>query len=260
MRTDEVGCSSSPSTAEDACLPDGDSPSGRTDDGPPWPLIIAGPSGVGKGTLIERLMHSPYGPHIRKCVSHTTRKARPGEAHGREYFFVDKDQFMADVGRGVFLEHAEVHGNLYGTSIEAVGRVQREGKICLMEIDVQGVRQLKALPLGSRAHTVFVEPPDLVALEKRLRGRGTEEEEKVRTRLNNATGEMCRAHELGFDLFLVNDDFNRSYGELVATLAQWYPSVVRRHTSASGHEYDERKQLTVKDACKGRERSLSSGH
>uniref|UniRef100_A0A0G4HUI0 guanylate kinase n=1 Tax=Chromera velia CCMP2878 TaxID=1169474 RepID=A0A0G4HUI0_9ALVE len=197
------------------------------------PLVIAGPSGVGKGTLIGKLMKD-YGSCLSMCVSHTTRQPRPGETNGVQYWFINKEEMIKEVESGKFLESAEVHGNLYGTSLESVKTVLKSGCICLLEIDVQGVSQIKErerkglIKLGEAqmrpTRCIFIKAPNLEELEKRLRGRGTEAEEKVQTRLANAKKEIEAAHESGcFDFFLVNDNLDEAFAKLLAKLREWYP-------------------------------------
>ena len=167
--------------------------------GEPWPtchnaLVICGPSGVGKGTLIERLKQD-YPHAFGFSVSHTTRGPRPGEEDGVHYHFVTVGQMEADIEAGKFLEYANVHGNFYGTSIAAVESVKKTGKICILDIDVQGARQCRQAQLPGAY--VFVSPPSFEALEQRLRGRGTEAEDKIQKRLANARGEMDARSEAG---------------------------------------------------------------
>ncbi|KUF94875.1 serine/threonine-protein kinase drkB [Phytophthora nicotianae] len=146
------------------------------------PIVIAGPSGVGKGEGAE-----------------------------------------GDRG-GLFLEHAEVHANVYGTSKRAVQDVQEKGKICILDIDIQGVQQVKKS--GIRAKYLFIAPPSMEELEKRLRGRATETEDKIQLRVKNAAGELEYGQQPGvFDAILVNKVVDDSFRELVATLKQWYPTV-----------------------------------
>lgn len=171
----------------------------------PSALVITGPSGVGKGTLIRKLMQQ--GEHkYGFCCSHTTRQPRDGEVvrvawcwlrspapphprqDGEHYFFVSKEQFEADIRDGKFLEQAQVHSNYYGTSIASVARVAESGRCCILDIDTQGARQVRTA--GLRAIYVFVAPPSVEELETRLRGRGTESEEQVAKRLANAKAEL----------------------------------------------------------------------
>ena len=170
------------------------------------PVLICGPSGVGKGTLIGKLLQD-FQDDFGFCVSHTTRAPRPGEVDGVHYHFASKAAMAEAIERGEFVEHALVHGNYYGTSKAAVENVTRLGKSCILDLDVQGARNVRGSALG--AVFIFVAPPSLVELEARLRGRGTETEEKVALRLANARTELTAADEPGFfDHKLINDDLD----------------------------------------------------
>ena len=160
----------------------------------PSALVIAGPSGVGKGTLIEMLKQE-YPEAFGFSVSHTTRQPRGVEQNDVHYHFVTVDEFKADIEAGKFLEYAEVFGNFYGTSSAAVERVKKQHKICILDIDVQGCRLCRKAKLPGTY--VFVSPPSFEELEKRLRGRGTETEEKVVKRLAAARGEVEARNEPG---------------------------------------------------------------
>jgi guanylate kinase len=160
----------------------------------PKALVIAGPSGVGKGTLINMLKQE-FPESFGFSVSHTTRQPRAGEQNDVHYHFVTVETMQADIKAGKFLEHANVHGNFYGTSIAAVERVKKTGQICILDIDVQGCRQCRKVQLPGAY--VFVSPPSFEELEKRLRGRGTEDEEKITKRLANAKGEIDARNEPG---------------------------------------------------------------
>ncbi|TDH65609.1 hypothetical protein CCR75_000696 [Bremia lactucae] len=187
------------------------------------PIVIAGPSGVGKGTLINLLLEK-YPNTFGFSVSNTTRDARKGEVDGEAYHFTARDKMLKEIESGLFLEHAEVHGNLYGTSKRAVQDVQRKGRICILDIDVQGAQQVKKS--GISAKYLFIAPPSLEALEHRLRGRGTETEDKIQLRIKNAEGELAYGQQPGFfDAVLVNNSVNDSFRELVDMLKQWYPTV-----------------------------------
>ena len=183
----------------------------------PLALVVCGPSGVGKGTLVGRVMEAHPGK-FGFSVSHTTRDPRPGEENGVHYHFVSKDAALAEVAAGKFIEHAEVHGNIYGTSQAAVQSVLGEGKCCILDIDVQGARSVRKS--GLPALFVFVAPPSFAELEGRLRGRGTETEDKIAKRLANARGEMDAAREPGlFDYILTNDDLDRATSGLSALVS-----------------------------------------
>lgn len=171
-------------------------------------------SQVGKGTLIKNLIDGPDGDIYGFSTSHTTRQPRPGEVHGQHYFFVSREEFLADVEAGKFLEHAEVHKNLYGTSKMAVDRVLDSGKVCILDIDVQGARNLRKHP-DLNAIYVFIAPPSLEDLARRLAGRGTETAEQMATRVNNAKGEINSLNEKGlYDYLVINDSVEEATGKI----------------------------------------------
>jgi guanylate kinase len=172
-------------------------------------LILSSPSGAGKTTLCNRLRNEF--PGLRFSVSHTTRKPRPTEVDGREYHFVDRPTFEQMIRAGSFAEHAEVHGNLYGTSVKEIELArQTAAQGVLFDIDYQGARQIKAT--FPEAIGVFILPPSLAELERRLRGRGTEDEATTVRRLEAAKSEI--EHYGFFDYVVVNDDVDRDYGKL----------------------------------------------
>lgn len=147
--------------------------------------------------------------------SHTTRGPRPGEEDGVHYHFVTNEKFEADIAASKFLEYAHVHGNYYGTSIDTVASVAQQGKSCVLDIDVQGARQVRKA--GLKAIFVFIAPPSMEELEARLRGRGTESEEQISKRLGNAQGEMDSMEEPGlYDYILVNSDLTQAAEQLKA--------------------------------------------
>lgn len=177
----------------------------------PLLLIVSSPSGAGKTTLTSRLLARVVG--IRFSVSHTTRLPRAGELDGREYHFVDRAAFEAMVGRGAFVEWAEVHGNLYGTARAELSRVPLPRAI-LFDIDHQGARQIKArIP---DAVSVFILPPSMAELERRLRGRASDDEPTVQRRFRAARDEI--AHYGQFDYVLVNADLEIATDQLVSIL------------------------------------------
>jgi guanylate kinase len=166
----------------------------------PLLLIIAAPSGGGKSTVLRRIFAEV--PDLMFSISHTTRSPRKGETHGREYFFSEPPAFRELISKDAFLEWAEVHGNLYGTSRAELDRARDLGKDLVLDIDVQGAAQImKAHP---EALSIFLKPPSADVLRQRLLGRGSESEESVATRLRNATGEIDRAGE--FRHVVINDD------------------------------------------------------
>jgi guanylate kinase len=185
------------------------------------PLVFAGPSGVGKGTLVNLLM-TRYPALFGFSVSHTTRQPREGEENGVHYHFVALADMEAATGRGEFVEFARVHANMYGTSIKAVEDVQSKGKICILDIDIQGVQKVKTSTLQCKY--VFIAPPSIEVLETRLRGRGTETEDKIQIRMKTAHDELAFGNVPGnFDAIVVNNDLEEAYAEIVGLLKQWYP-------------------------------------
>ncbi|KAG7417687.1 Guanylate kinase [Fusarium oxysporum f. sp. rapae] len=177
------------------------------------PLVISGPSGVGKGTLIKMLF-SRHPDTFTLSVSHTTRNPREGETDGVEYHFVTKDAFRDLIAKDGFVEHAQFGSNLYGTSKATIEEQTAKGKVVVLDIEMEGVKQVKASSIDARY--VFISPPDTEELEKRLRGRGTETEESIQQRLTRAQDELAWAKNAEFDKILVNDDLEKTYQELDA--------------------------------------------
>ena len=169
------------------------------------PLILSAPSGCGKTTLLNRIMANL--PGLAFSISHTTRPPRLGEMHGKDYYFVDSPAFVAmrDQEPSGFLAYAEVHGNLYGTSVEEVNRLRQQGLDVVLDIDVQGAAQVQA---QTETVAVFIAPPSMAELEKRLRKRGSETEASVVRRLENARKELACADR--YDYLLVNDQLDEA--------------------------------------------------
>ena len=173
-------------------------------------LVVCAPSGTGKTTLIKRL--TAEFSRFSFSVSCTTRAPRPGEVDGKDYIFLTPEEFHRRREAGFFAEWAEVYGNLYGTPLESVRSLLAEGRDVLFDIDVQGAAQLRqTLP---EAVLIFILPPSLEELERRLRGRGTESEESIQKRLAYATEELAQARR--FHLWIVNDDLERAWQNLRA--------------------------------------------
>ncbi|KAG2749086.1 guanylate kinase [Suillus brevipes Sb2] len=173
------------------------------------PLVIFGPSGVGKGTLINRLIKE-FPNAFGFSVSHTTRAPRPGEIDGKAYHFTTTDTFKNLISEGAFIEHAQFSGNFYGTTIQAVQDVAATGKRCILDIEVQGVQQIKQTPL--HATVIFISPPSMTVLNKRLRGRATDSEDAIQRRLAIARREIDYARQPGsVDYVIVNDDLDKAY-------------------------------------------------
>jgi guanylate kinase len=175
-------------------------------------LILSSPSGAGKTTL-TRMLQEKF-PELRFSVSHTTRSPRPNEVDGRDYHFVDRRRFVELVGEGAFVEWAEVHGNLYGTSLGEIERA-RATQGCrgmIFDIDFQGARQIRA-----KVHDaigVFILPPSMEELEKRLRGRKSDSEETIQRRFQAAKREID--HYALFDYVIVNDNLHNAFEHLSA--------------------------------------------
>jgi len=173
-------------------------------------FVIAAPSGAGKTSLVRALMERE--PSLRFSISYTTRQQRPTETHGRDYFFVSRDEFEAMVERGEFLEHARVFDNYYGTARAQVEASLAAGQDLILEIDWQGAQQIRRqLP---ECISIFILPPSRGELERRLRGRGTDAEEVIQRRLRDAAADMT--HWAEFDYVVVNDDFAQALAELQA--------------------------------------------
>jgi guanylate kinase len=166
-------------------------------------FIVSAPSGAGKTTVLRQVLSGLAG--LAFSVSHTTRKPRPGEEDGRDYHFVDHREFIRMREADAFLEWAAVHGNFYGTSRKAVMDLMDQGMDVILDIDVQGARQLQQLE-NLPAQYIFIAPPSWEELQRRLAGRGTETTESMRTRRDNARQEMA-ASDL-YDYFIVNDSLD----------------------------------------------------
>jgi guanylate kinase len=188
--------------------------------------VLAGPSGVGKGAIVARLLAAL--PDLELSISATTRRPRPREDEGRHYYFVDRASFDRMVEAGGFLEWADIFGERYGTPKEPVEHALAEGRDVLVEIDVQGARQVKAATPG--AYMVFVKPPSLAELERRLRTRGTETDQQVRRRLAKASDELAAEPE--FDVTVVNDDLERTAREVIELVDR-----LRRRTIDNDHPH-----------------------
>ena len=172
-------------------------------------IIVSGPSGVGKGTILRTVMQQHESLHY--SVSATSRPMRPEDREGVSYYFVSRERFEEMIAAGELLEHACYAGNYYGTPLRPVEEALARGESVVLEIDVQGAFQVREkMP---QAHLVFVEPPSMEVLEARLRGRGTESDEVIASRLRAARVELARKME--YDVRLVNDDLDEAADELV---------------------------------------------
>ena len=189
------------------------------------PFVVSAPSGAGKTTLCRTVQKEL--PGLAFSVSHTTRSPREGEVSGRDYHFVDVKKFRSLIDAGAFIEWAEVHGNLYGTSLEEIRRSLFGGEDLLIEIDVQGAAQLREkLP---EAVFIFILPPDLHTLEERLRGRGTDDDSSIQRRLAIAVREISR--QTDYDYRIVNEDLQEATTKLAGIVQAERCRVSRFHLS-----------------------------
>lgn len=177
------------------------------------PFVVAAPSGTGKTTVCRRLVAED--PELEFSVSHTTRPPRPGERPGRDYHFVTREEFAELVRQKAFLEHAEYNGQLYGTSQAAVDAPLGRGHDVILEIEIQGATQVRERRADARF--VFLVPPSMAALERRLRGRGTDSDETIARRLAAARNEIAAAGD--FDYVVVNDELERCLADVRAVVA-----------------------------------------
>ncbi|XP_062850661.1 guanylate kinase isoform X2 [Trichomycterus rosablanca] len=184
----------------------------------PRPVVLSGPSGAGKSTLLKMLLKEHDGV-FGFSVSHTTRKPRPGEKNGKDYHYVSREVMQAGINNGDFIESAEFSENLYGTSKAAVQDVQARNLICVLDIDMQGVKSMKRTDL--QPIYISIQPPSMDVLESRLRERKTESEESLQKRLQAAFKDMEISKEPGlFDVVIVNDHLDEAYGRLKGALLE----------------------------------------
>ncbi|QXE88992.1 guanylate kinase [Geomonas subterranea] len=174
--------------------------------------VISAPSGAGKTSLCKEIID--IFPNLRHSVSYTTRPPRNGEVHGRDYFFVGKDEFDRMVEDGEFAEWAEVHGNFYGTSLATLKESRAEGIDLILDIDCQGARQLKGRFEGGVY--IFVLPPSIEELRRRLDNRSSDSQEVIERRIHNASGEIKEAR--WYDYIIVNDKFSEALDQLKSVL------------------------------------------
>ncbi|XP_024372272.1 uncharacterized protein [Physcomitrium patens] len=226
---------------------------------PPQPVVICGPSGVGKGTLIGKLMKD-FPEKFGFSVSHTTRNPRLKEIDGVHYHFASRPVMTQEITEGKFLESAEVHGNLYGTSWAAVEAVADAGKICILDIDVQGAQAVKKSAL--KAKYIFIKPPapEEEELERRLRGRGTESEEQIQKRLRGAKQELERAKDPSlFDYILVNANLDHAYVELKGILGLGSP-IASAHSNGVAISLVNKSKLLSNGHLPSENGSSTNGH
>ncbi len=193
-------------------------------------LVVSGPGGAGKSTLCQRLAAEGCGAEL--SVSATTRSPRSGELDGVHYFFTSREEFEADMAAGRFAEHAEVAGHYYGTPRKLLESKLAAGVDVVLDIDVQGARQVSEV-YGQRAVLVFVVPPDREVLEKRLRGRGTDSDDRVAERMALAEREIEAAGSGGYDYLVINDQLDDALADMAAIRRAEHNRVSREGSKAA---------------------------
>ena len=184
-------------------------------------LVVSGPSGAGKGTICKALLNK--NDQIKLSVSATTRKPRNGEVHGVNYFFIEKEEFTKMIENGEFLEHAQIYDNFYGTPKAAIIECLEKGQDVILEIEMQGARQIKEVyPEGV---FIFVLPPSLEELKSRFVGRGTETQEEIEKRFSCAFEEINQI--VNYDYFIVNEDIEKSVNDVEAIISAEKNKVTR---------------------------------
>ena len=184
-------------------------------------LVVSGPSGAGKGTICKALLNK--NEQIKLSVSATTRKPRNGEVHGVNYFFIEKEEFTKMIENGEFLEYAQIYDNFYGTPKAAIIECLEKGQDVILEIEMQGARQIKEVyPEGV---FIFVLPPSLEELKSRIVGRGTETQEEIEKRFSCAFEEINQI--VNYDYFIVNEDIEKSVSDVEAIICAEKNKVTR---------------------------------
>lgn len=176
--------------------------------------IVSAPSGAGKSSLISALLQQQPSYEMQVSISHTTRQPRPNEEHGKHYYFVDHKEFERLIAEDAFLEYAQVFGNYYGTSLPMIERSLKQGIDVFLDIDWQGAEQVrKKVPA---AKSIFILPPSLQELERRLVGRGQDSNEVIAARMKKAINEISHYDE--YDYLIINDDFDQALSEIKVIL------------------------------------------
>jgi len=178
-------------------------------------IVVAAPSGAGKSSFVEKLASEEA--RLHDVVTYTTRQMRKGESQGKPYFFITREDFEKKKNEGFFIEWAQVHTNFYGTSYEQLEQAWKQNKVCIMDIDIQGVATFKAKFPDLK--TVFILPPSIDELRRRVVKRDGGETPDLEVRMSNAEKEMAKAHE--FDVRIVNDVFDRSFAEFKKIIEKW---------------------------------------
>ena len=196
-------------------------------------LVVSGPSGAGKGTICKALLNK--NDQIKLSVSATTRKPRNGEVHGVNYFFIEKEEFTKMIENGEFLEYAQIYDNFYGTPKAAIIECLEKGQDVILEIEMQGARQIKEVyPEGV---FIFVLPPSLEELKSRIVGRGTETQEEIEKRFSCAFEEINQI--VNYDYFIVNEDIEKSVSDVEAIICAEKNKVTRHKNNIIDKFKDE---------------------
>ena len=184
-------------------------------------FLVSAPSGAGKSSLIDAVLATANQSDLplELSISYTTRSPRKGESNGNQYFFISEEDFLDKKNSDFFLEHAEVHGNWYGTSLDFVQSKLSSGINLILEIDVQGFRQINDLSLNH--DSIFILPPSIHSLEERIKSRGDEDLESINLRLKNAKDELAYANE--YKHIIINDFFDDAQKELFSIISQENP-------------------------------------
>lgn len=175
-------------------------------------FIISAPSGAGKSSLIKKI--TELDKNIQVSISHTTRLKRPDEIEGIDYFFIDQTKFKEKLAKKEFVEHALVYGNYYGTCLKTIETFLSTGKDIILEIDWQGAEQIKQI--FPESILIFILPPDINELEKRLRSRNSDSEKEIKNRLLLAEEDVSHAHK--FDFIIINNNFTKALNELYSII------------------------------------------
>jgi len=195
------------------------------------PVVFSGPSGVGKSTLLKKLLQE-FPKAFGFSVSHTTRPPRAGEQNGVDYHFVNREDMKEQIDKDNFIEWAEFANKMYGTSKKSINDVLQNNQICILDIDEQGVKNIKNCE-NMPAKFIFISPPSIEELEKRLNSRGTETPESLKARMDTAISAIEYSETAGaYDQVIVNDDLEKAYGIMKGFLQESFPELLTVHDGA----------------------------